>query len=120
MIAVKKASEEMINYIKQTGKPGFLEFTTYRFYGHVGPNKDIDVGVRRSVDDMNYWSGLGPLTRLKSALLNSGVNESQLIEISDQIDQDIKSAVQTASSDPYPDASELMNNVYLNQNQGSR
>ncbi len=120
IIAVKQESERMIDYIKQTGKPAFIEFTTYRFYGHVGPNKDIDVGVRRSVDDMNYWSKLGPITRLKDALLNSGVHESQFTKIEEKIDLDIQLAVQVAESDPYPNASELMNNVYVSQNQWSR
>ena len=112
VLAVRESSASMIDYIRATGKPGFLEFVTYRLYGHVGPNKDIDVGVRRSMDDIQFWQDNDPIKRLARAMVKSGFAQDKLNDIANKIDADIESAVSQALADPYPDASELLDNVY--------
>ena len=105
----------MISFIKETGKPSFLEYLTYRSYGHVGPNGNLDVGVRRKPEDIAFWERYCPIKRMHEALVNSGVEEETMLNINGNIDRDIEEAVKLANLDPYPDSSELLDNVYSRQ-----
>ena len=35
-------------------KPYFIEFITYRWFGHVDWREDVDVGVNRSKNDISH------------------------------------------------------------------
>ena len=41
---------------------------TYRHRGHVGPNDDVDVGVRRTMSELAQWKRRDPIDRLIAAL----------------------------------------------------
>ena len=52
VLAVRDSARRLIKIAREQRKPGFLEAVTYRWRGHVGPNEDIDVGVRRSAEEL--------------------------------------------------------------------
>lgn len=112
VIVVHQAAMRMVEYIKETGKPGFLEFVTHRIYGHVGPNKDIDVGVRRSESDLKLWSERDPIDRFVQALTDLGIDPDKCSAINANITSRIEEALRLARQDPYPKAQQLLDNVY--------
>ena len=57
------------NYIRKNSKPCLLEAITYRLVGHVGPNKDIDVGVRRSDKEFKIWEERDPIKIIENYLV---------------------------------------------------
>jgi pyruvate dehydrogenase E1 component alpha subunit len=67
VLAVAAATKAATDLVRHGGGPAFLELVTYRWRGHVGPNDDQDVGVRRS-DDLSQWRRRDPLARLELAL----------------------------------------------------
>ena len=67
VVAVSRAVEEMAQRARAGGGPSYLEAVTYRWRGHVGPREDIDVGVSRS-QDLVQWKERDPLRRLAQAL----------------------------------------------------
>ncbi len=113
VVAVKNAASELITHSRNGQGPGFLELITYRWYGHVDWRDDIDVGVHRSLDDVDNWRMRDPVTRLSKAMIEQGIwsaeEEKKLISM---LDNQISDAWEKAMNDSYPDESATLNCVY--------
>ena len=68
---VSKVAKNQIEYIRNKSKPAFIEAITYRLVGHVGPNKDIDVGVRRSNKEMRIWEKRDPIKLIENFFIET-------------------------------------------------
>jgi TPP-dependent pyruvate/acetoin dehydrogenase alpha subunit len=112
-IIVSDTCREIVQYIRSTGKPAFVECNTYRWFGHVDWRDDIDVGVKRSQDDILKWKMRDPVLRLKNHLINEFFIDEMVIE---NIDNEVSSLVNDAwlyaLSLPKPCTSNLLKNVY--------
>ena len=53
--SIYNAAADQISAMRDGGGPMLLELVTYRHYGHVDWRDDIDVGVERSLDDVDNW-----------------------------------------------------------------
>jgi pyruvate dehydrogenase E1 component alpha subunit len=113
VIAVEAAASELIQKARQGEGPGFIEAITYRWYGHVDWREDIDVGVHRSQKDVDNWRARDPIHRLKHAMIEAGIwTEEQDKQLYSILQNEIDKAWNLALSDPYPEQSALLNNVY--------
>ena len=113
--ATELAARNLIEYARRESRPVFLEAVTYRWRGHVGPKEDIDVGVRRSLEDLTAWKRRDPIRRLEEALLQRGViSAAQVTQLRREIQQEITTAAQRALQAPYPEAHDLLDFVYVN------
>tara|TARA_B100000401_G_scaffold437944_1_gene384848 strand:- start:4173 stop:5216 length:1044 start_codon:yes stop_codon:yes gene_type:complete len=112
--AVYKAAKEQISEIRDGGGPMFLELVTYRHYGHVDWRDDIDVGVERSLDDVENWKARDPITRLSSSMIDKGIwsEEEEDVLIKD-LNQSINKAWDAAMDDPYPDLEATLTHVFM-------
>jgi TPP-dependent pyruvate/acetoin dehydrogenase alpha subunit len=113
VLAVKEATEDLMSSLREGNGPGFLEAVTYRWRGHVGPDENIDVGVRRKASDIAAWKKRDPISRLTEALVleNSGM-EQTLETIYQQVSGDIQKALDLARKAPYPEQEQNMSSVY--------
>jgi len=111
--AVYKTAKEQISDIRKEKGPRFLELVTYRHYGHVDWRDDIDVGVERSLDDVENWKARDPIKRLSRAMIKENKwsleEEEQFIK---KLDEEIVEAWDKAMSDPYPDKKATLDYVY--------
>ena len=115
---VTSAADELISSIRETGKPAFLEAVTYRWRGHVGPNEDIDVGIKRSEVDLKLWKKRDPIQALIEALLETKeVSVSEIEEIKAEVNSLVEVAIEFAESSPYPEPEQLYSSVRI---QGDR
>lgn len=113
VMAVAEAASELIAACRRGEGPGFLEAVTFRWLGHVGPNADIDVGVRRSPEGLKAWKHRDPIRRLVDALVcDRKVEASQLKKIDQEIDAEIAEAVAFARQSGFPEDRVLMDYVY--------
>jgi pyruvate dehydrogenase E1 component alpha subunit len=114
VIAVKRATAELLRESRQNSKPAFLEAVTYRWRGHVGPKEDDDVGVQRK-DDLALWRKRDPIARLARALISRGDYTEQKWR---QLDADARAKVERAAQfgidAPYPDAAAARGMVFAN------
>ena len=103
----------LIEDMRNDPKPVFIEAITYRWRGHVGPNEDADVGIRRSVSELEAWKGRDPVRRLVDALINRGdYSDQDFVDLTNQIRKDVNDARDKAYAAPYPDDSLLLEAVY--------
>jgi pyruvate dehydrogenase E1 component alpha subunit len=113
VMAVAQAASDLIASARAGNGPGFLEAVTFRWRGHVGPEADIDVGVRRSPEELAAWKRRDPVRRLVDALVHDrGVDKSRFDEIDAEIDAAIDEAVSFARASEYPPIRVLMDYVY--------
>lgn len=113
VVAVAHAAERLVDRARTGGGPGFLEAVTFRWRGHVGPHEDIDVGVRRSPEELAAWKGRDPVRRLRDALEQERLVSTATFDGAvHAIRQEIATALDAARAAAYPDSSALMDFVY--------
>jgi TPP-dependent pyruvate/acetoin dehydrogenase alpha subunit len=86
--------------------PHFLEVMTYRWCEHVGPATDYHLGYR-TIEEAEPWCAADPVRRLGEIL---EVSERRRIE--EEVDAEIGDAFAFAEASPFPDAAELMTDVF--------
>ena len=113
VIAVAQAAKDLIGYAREKSKPVFIEAVTYRWRGHVGPNEDIDVGVRRSQSELIAWKKRDPIRRLSEAMIDRGdLSAEELLSLSAEIKQQTVDWRQRALAGAYPETTALLDLVY--------
>ena len=110
---VYNQSKNLIENIRKTKKPKFLEAITYRHFGHVDFRRDIDVGVNRSKDDLENWMKRDPILRLEEEMIKKGfTNKANEEKFEEDLNLQIQESWIKATNDPYPDSESLLGRVY--------
>ena len=113
VVAVFNAAKEQIADIRAGKGPRLLELVTYRWYGHVDWRDDVDVGVDRSLDDIENWKARDPIARLSRTMIKEGMlSDAEMLTFNKQLDIDIVQAWELAMGDPYPDSDSTLKYVY--------
>ena len=100
---VAQVAGELIDGIRATGKPAFLEAVTYRLIGHVGGRRDVDVGLRRSAELLESWMMRDPIVRVREGIAQSKVASiAELDAIDAGIEEDVQSIYQRVRQQPEP------------------
>ena len=112
VVEVFKTAKEAIEGARRGRGPILIEYMTYRWRGHVGPNFDLDKGLR-SKEELDYWMNRCPIKALEEFLLKQGiVSESKKTQIYRDIEEEVEESVVFAKESPYPDESELTRGVF--------
>ncbi len=109
---VYAAATHLVERLRFGEGPAFLICNTYRYHGHhVG---DINRGYYRSKEEEELWRETHDPIRLLASWLgsNCGVKDVLLAEIEDQVRREIEAGVEFAEAAPYPDKSEVDQDVY--------
>ena len=113
LIAVTEAAGALIADARAGKGPGLLEAVTFRWYGHVDWREDVDVGVHRSIKELENWRARDPIARLRNAMLEAGIwSENQQEALMKSLDTQIAAAWEQAMRDPYPDDNALLGHVF--------
>lgn len=103
---------EVIPLIRQGNGPFFLEFMTYRWREHCGPNYDNDLGYR-SQKEVNYWKNKDPLIKLKKQILNSKPSQVNILKkIEEKVYQEINLSFSKAQKSKFPPENDAYKDVY--------
>lgn len=112
VLEVHEAVERAIARARHGDGPSLLEFRTYRWLEHVGPNSDANLGYRTQ-EEVNQWMNRCPVKTLEKRLLDDNVLTSQEIQnIKLNISRDIDEAVSFAKKSAFPDKEEIYQGVY--------
>ncbi len=113
VLAMESISSHAIAQARDGNGPYFIEAITYRLRGHVGPNIDLDVGIKRSMKELSAWKKRDPLMRLKQSLKKDrGLEDQDFCQIEEKIKTEISGAVNHALGAPYPDPCVILDYVY--------
>jgi len=112
VLEVYYATRDAVKKVREGKDPRFIEFRTYRWRGHVGPNYDVDLGLR-SQEEVDSWMKRCPIEHFSNFLVSNGViSNVELRRMQQEVSTEISEAVSYAKSSPYPDISTLNNYVY--------
>ena len=111
-IEVFKAAKKAVEDARNGKGPALIECITYRWRGHVGPNYDLEKGLR-SKEELDYWMKRDPIKALEQLLLKGeAVSESEKIKIDDGVEREVEDALVFAKESPYPDENKLLTDVF--------
>ena len=109
---VFQVSGKAIEDARRGRGPALIVCMTYRWLGHVGPNYDLDKGLR-SKDELEHWMNRCPVRMAEKKLLSHGaLSEAERDQIYQDIEQEVKEALAYARQSPFPNEDELLNNVF--------
>ncbi len=95
-----------LRQIRSGGGPYFLEFATYRWREHCGPNFDNDLGYRTEEEFLS-WKARDPIESLETQLLKQAViNKTDIEKIQASIQKEVDEAFDFAEKSPFPDPEE--------------
>ena len=98
--------------IRQGSGTHFLEFETYRWLEHCGPNYDNDLGYRTEAEFLS-WQARDPIAKLKQTLLASQkITASFLLEKEKAILDEINEAFAFAENSSFPEPIEAITGQY--------
>lgn len=107
--AVHAAAAAATAQIRATGKPFFLELSTYRQRGHFEPDDQAYVDPAQRAG----WLARDPIAAMTARLLGEGViGRGELAAIEERVAATIDAAAAFAEASPWPDAAELTRDVY--------
>ena len=83
--------------------------------GHVGPNFDVDKGLRTK-EELDYWMDRCPVKALEEFLLEQGfISESETDKIYTSIEREVEKALVFAKESPYPNPDgKSFSNIFKN------
>ncbi len=112
VLEVYRLADGAAHKAKHGGGPTFLEFKTYRWREHCGPNYDNGLGYR-SESEFQEWKQHCPIETLTERLLKEGALDDRDIEdMAKDIEVEIADAVAFAKESPFPEGKELMEDIY--------
>ncbi len=80
VVKVFKTLHKKIKKLRSGKGPLFIECVTYRHLGHVGHDENIDVGVRRTLSELNNWKKNDPIFRFSKTLNKKNIFSSSQIQ----------------------------------------
>jgi pyruvate dehydrogenase E1 component alpha subunit len=109
---VYRRTSEAVATIRAGNGPVFLEFSTYRWREHCGPNYDNDIGYR-TPQEFESWRKLCPVEHQTQRLLSAGMlTKESLAQMESEISSEIEEAFAFAKSSPFPGPESLREGVY--------
>ncbi|NEX62292.1 thiamine pyrophosphate-dependent dehydrogenase E1 component subunit alpha [Noviherbaspirillum galbum] len=107
--AVHAAAIEAIAAIESTGMPYFLEAFTYRLRGHYEPDDQDYVDAA----ELESWRQRDPIELAQRRLTADGtLSVADITAMEERVAAAIEKAAAFATASPFPDASELLTDVY--------
>lgn len=121
VVAIANESKDMIDGIRSGKGPALIELVTYRLYGHVDWRDDVDVGVDRSLEDIENWRARDPILRLSKAMIERNIwTEEKEIELNNKIEKQIQADWEKAINDPYPSTSAILKYVFFDADEDTK
>ena len=108
--AVHKAMDKAVIRARKGDGPSFLEIRTYRFKGH----SMSDPAKYRTKEEVEQYKAKDPLEQVLQVIRDKKyATEAWIEEINQKIKDMVEESVKFAEESPYPDASELFEDVYV-------
>ena len=112
VLAVYELARRAVDRARSGEGATFLEFSTYRWREHCGPNFDNHIGYRTEAEFLE-WKERCPIERMEKQLLRDGlVAPADKETIIAKVEREMVEAVAFAKESPFPPESLLYQDVY--------
>ncbi len=115
VLQVYEAGLYAVELCRKGEGPVLLEFLTYRFRGHVGPDDNIQ-GAHTDIrpkEEVEQWFQKDPIKNFEKYLVSKSlIDDEALNAIRTEVEKEISDAHHFARSSPSPDKKDLMKYVF--------
>jgi len=112
ILAVYHAAAQAVARARLMDGPSFIECVTYRIRGHHMGDQGDTYGYRKQ-EEIEEWREKDPIRRFRDYLLSAGIVDlPSLQRVDHEVSLRIAEAIEYAQQSPYPDASEVVQEVY--------
>jgi len=112
VLEVYNMMKKCVDIIKSGNGPVFLELKTYRWREHCGPYYDNHLGYRTE-EEFILWKNQCPVESFTRYLISNKIlDKNALMEMTQDIQNTIEESFTFARESPFPDADQLMKDVY--------
>ena len=112
VVQVYEILKHAISEIRAGKGPRFIEFSTYRWREHCGPNYDNEIGYRTQ-EEFVEWQMKDPINIFQRLLEeNKYIDNTDLIKMDQNIQNEISTAFNFAKSSRFPDRNSLGDFTY--------
>jgi len=102
----------LLTKIREKGGPAFIEYETYRWREHCGPNYDNDIGYRTEEEFLS-WKKKDPIPRMRDSLIGENIcTENEIFKIQKLVKEEVLEAFNFAINSPFPDPQEAFESEY--------
>ncbi|MFH1950487.1 MAG: thiamine pyrophosphate-dependent dehydrogenase E1 component subunit alpha [Pseudomonadota bacterium] len=110
VLAVRKAANEAVERARKGQGPTFLEFQTYRWYGHF----TADDAKYRPQEEVRYWKEeRDPIKNFAKEMTDTKeVTQQELDRIHDEVNKEIEKAFKFAEESDPADVEDMLRGVY--------
>jgi acetoin:2,6-dichlorophenolindophenol oxidoreductase subunit alpha len=115
VLKVYDISRQAVETCRIGNGPVFIEFMTYRFRGHVGPDDNIQGSHTdiRPKEEIAIWMDRDPIVMFEKFLKESNMMDNDKLQtIKDQVSEEVLEAQLFAKNSPSPKAEDLMKHVF--------
>lgn len=106
LVGLLRRTGDVLAGMRAGAGPHFFEVKTYRWREHVGPGRDFGLGYRGEAE-ADPWVAADPVVRIAAELPAA---ERAAVEAA--VDAEVAAAFAFAEDSPFPDAGELMTDIY--------
>jgi pyruvate dehydrogenase E1 component alpha subunit len=111
--AVHEGVARAVKRAREGDGPTLLEIKTYRYKGH----SISDPQKYRTKEEVEEYKGRDPISALLTTMYdNKLVTEEEIKAINERVDAAVAESVKFAEESPWPDDSEVLKDVYVDQN----
>lgn len=111
VVAVYEAATEAVARARRGDGPSLIEAKTYRFYNHHGIQ---NLGLKyRSDDEVAKWKERDPIFTFEDRMIETtSATRDEIDRVWAELRADIDEAIEFAESSPFPEADQLLVDVY--------
>lgn len=114
VVEVYEKVSQAVDAIRKSGSPRFLEFETYRWREHCGPNFDNNIGYRTE-EEYQRWKQRDPIVLFEAALFaNKIISKEDVEKIEIDIQKEVDEAFEYAVSSDFPASEKAFSGLYKN------
>ena len=108
VLEVYDLTKEALSFMNDHACPALVEFSTFRWREHCGPNWDDDLGYRKE-GELKTWMDKCSIKSLRDDL---EISDTRYLDMVNELNQKILDAFEQAESSQFPEESELASDVY--------
>ena len=106
---VSEITKKAVDNIRNGNGPQFLQFSTYRWREHCGPNYDNDIGYRTE-EEFELWKLKDPIKHCENNLIN--YDNKKINELKIEIQREVDSAFEFAENSPFPKPDQAFTDLF--------
>jgi len=112
VFAVNAAADEAVARARSGKGPTIIEAKTYRWYGHHVADP-ATYRERRNKNELAEWKARCPMIRLRNGMAEAGIPDKEIVAAEAYVEKEIQEAIQFAIDSPYPDPSEVFEDIFV-------